>query len=102
MSQIAILGQLTNHEYATINSTSNTAITINGIPIDVEGSTNILHNCETYPLIPGIDVFNKARQSFVSINGKNILTINDIGTACGSKITYIKDNISLQNFIYIN
>lgn len=48
-----------------------------------------------------MDTFSKAKQSFVSINGKNILQINDVGTACGSKITCIKDDKSLQNFVYI-
>lgn len=95
--QIALLGQPTSHG-APVVSTPNTTVSINNIPIDVEGSTGAPH---LHGLVTYIDVFMMAKQSFLSINGMNILQIGDTGNVCGSTIVHIKDDKSIQNFVYI-
>lgn len=95
--QVAILQEPTSHGVNVV-TTPNVFITINGVLIDVEGSTGEAHQ---HGLVTYIDVFETAQQSFVSINGMNILQINDTGSVCGSSIVHVKDDKSLQNFIYI-
>ena len=95
--QIAILGQPTNHNVSVVEP-NNYLITINNTPIDVFGAKGAghLHGLVTY-----IDVFTIPQQTYITIQNKPILIINDGGSVCGSNIIHVKDDKSLQNFIYI-
>ena len=95
--QIAILQQPTNHDVNVVEA-NNTLVTINGIPVDVYGAKggSHFHGLTTY-----IDIFTICQQQFITIQNKPILIINDTGSVCGSSIIHVKDDKSLQNFIYI-
>ena len=95
--QIAILQQPTNHGVNVVEP-NNTLVTINNVPIDVYGAKGDAHKHgdDTY-----IDIFTICQQNYITIQNKNILIIDDTGSVCGSSIVHVKDDKSLQNFIYI-
>ena len=98
MSQIAILGQPTNHGVPVVDP-NNYLITIDNIPVDVFGAKGAPHE---HHLVTYIDIFTVVQQNFITIQNKPILIINDGGSVCGSNIVHVKDDKSLQNFVYIN